>query len=183
MDTLDELYEKAIKGELKPVGPLPKYVYDPDDLCLDTIGKKSSGWEPNGWAFHIEDEESVNKFFEILSEKPKTATELSNNSFNSNKDYTRDQIIDIIDKEFNKLVESFEELEELNLTGDERYLIEKAKSNIIIRLCGINFAEKVYVPIYKPVSPYEPFYPYVTNPTIDWTYTTDKTTIRPRKEM
>lgn len=146
--------------------------------------KKSSGWEPNGWAFHIEDEESVNKFFEILGEeKPKTATELSNNSFIHSKDYTRDQIIDIINSEFNKLVESFKELEELNLTGEELYLIEKAKSNIIIRLCGINFSEKVYVPIYKPVSPYGPFYPYVINPTIDWTYTTDKTTARPIKEL
>ena len=179
------LDSKEVKDYLNGVGPLPKYVYDPDDLYLDTIGKKSSGWEPNGWAFHIEEEESVNKFFEILSEEPKTATELSNNSFNSNKDYTRNQIIDIIDNEFNKLVESVKELEELNLTSDELYLIEKAKANIIIRLCGINFTEKVYVPIYKPVSPYaiRPFYPYVTNPTIDWTYTTDKTTIRPKKEM
>lgn len=142
MNTLDELYEKAIKGELKPV-------------------------------------ETKANIFETL-EGPKTATELSNNSFIPSKDYTREQIIDIIDKEFNKLIEGFEEL---NLTSDELYLIEKAKANILIRLCGINFAEKVYVPIYKPVSPYGLFYPYITNPTIDWTYTTDKTTIRPKKEM
>ena len=173
------LDSKEVKDWLNGEGPLPKYIYDPDDLCLDTIGK-SSGWEPNGWAFHIEDEESVNKFFEILSEKPKTATELSNNSFITSKNYTRNQIIDIVNDEFNKLIEGFEEL---NLTSDELYLIEKARANIAIRLCGIDFAEKVYVPIYKPVGPYGPIYPWVTNPTIDWTYTTDKTTMRPNKEM
>lgn len=143
--------------------------------------KKSSGWEPNGWAFHIEDEESVNKFFEILSEeKTKTVTELSNTNFSSSKQPAKNQVIDIVNDEFGKLIEG---LEELNLTSDELYLIEKAKANIAIRLCGIDFSEKVYVPIYKSVPPYGPTYPYVTNPIIDWTYTTDKTTIRPKKEM